>query len=311
VEKGLIFDIQGYSVHDGPGCRTLVFLSGCPLRCAWCSNPEGFASRPKVMFRESKCVPHKYSCAAACPHGAVRVDPGKLKLPEFDRSVCALCESLDCVRACLKEALKVAGRPFTVESLMKILLRDQGYWGEGGGVTFTGGEPLAQPEFLLAVLKKCRSHYMHTALETSAQARTDLLLAVQKLVDWIFIDLKHMDAAAHEKGTGVTNELILRNIEAAAAAAWTGRLIIRMPVVPGFNDGRENLVATAAFMKKNGLPEVNLLPFHRLGSSKYAQLGMEYAYAGKEVSSGAAMAEAAGIFKAAGLRCSLGSKTPF
>lgn len=311
MEKGLIFDIQGYSVHDGPGCRTLVFLSGCPLRCSWCSNPEGYSSRPRMMFRETKCVPNNYRCAAACPNAAVKVDPGKKLPPEFDRTVCARCETLDCVRACLKEALKIAGRTFTVEALMKILQRDQGYWGEGGGVTFTGGEPLQQPEFLLAVLKACRSHYIHTAVETSAYAKTETLLEVQKLIDWMFIDIKHMDAAAHERETGVSNELILKNIEAAAAALWNGRLVIRVPVIPGFNDGEENLAATVGFMKKNRLEEVNLLPFHRLGSSKYGQLGLEYAYAGREAPSGEAMAKAAGFFEAAGLRCSFGSQTPF
>ncbi len=264
-----------------------------------------------MMFRRTKCVPGHYRCAAACPQSAVSVDADSGRYPVFDRSVCARCETMDCVRACLKEALKIVGRTFSVDDLMKILLRDQGYWGKDGGATFTGGEPLQQKEFLLAVLEKCRSKYIHTAVETSAYAETETFLAVQKLTDWMFIDLKHMDGAAHERETGVSNEMILKNITAAASAAWDGRLVIRVPVIPGFNDDRENLAATAAFMKRNGLDEVNLLPFHRLGSSKYTQLGLKYKYAGTDAPSAERMARAAAIFEAAGLRCSLGSQTPF
>ena len=262
-----------------------------------------------MMFRRTKCVPKSYRCAAVCPHAAVAFEAGSGRTPVFDQAVCARCETRECVGACLKEALKIAGRTVTVDGLLKILHRDQGYWGKDGGVTFTGGEPLQQKEFLLEVLKRCREDYIHTAVETSACADTETLLAVQKLTDWMFIDLKHMDPDVHARETGASNDVILKNI--AAAASWAGRLIIRVPVVPGFNDGRENLEATAAFMKDNGLDEINILPFHRLGASKYAQLGLKDKHAGTEAPSAEAMARAAAVFTSAGLRCSVGAQTPF
>ena len=305
---GLIFDIQGHSVHDGPGCRTLVFLSGCPLRCAWCANPEGQLLRPRVMFRERQCVPTCQRCVSACPHGAIQRDPPGLR---FDRSRCDRCDTLDCAAACRHEALKVAGRAYTVDQLMRVLCRDQGFWGSEGGVTFSGGEPLAQPEFLLAALQGCRTSYMHTAVETCAHVAPDLLREVLRWTDWLFVDLKHMDSAAHLAGTGVSNELILRNIALVAAAGWPGRLIVRVPVVPGYNDTAVNLQATAAFVAQLGLGEVNLLPFHRLGAAKYEQLGLAYPYAYVAAFPRETLQAQQRIFAAAGLRCYVGAETPF
>jgi pyruvate formate lyase activating enzyme len=198
-----------------------------------------------------------------------------------------------------------------VDELLRILVRDQGYWGSRGGVTFSGGEPLFQAEFLLAVLATCRSNYMHTTVETCAHTNTDVLMEVLKLTDAMFIDVKHMDAAAHHSGTGMGNELILKNIEAAAATAWEGRLIIRVPIVPGYNDTVENLRATAAFVARLKLTEVNLLPFHRLGHSKYKQLGLDYEYAQVPTPSREALGSYQRIFETAGLQCYVGSETPF
>jgi pyruvate formate lyase activating enzyme len=198
-----------------------------------------------------------------------------------------------------------------VDELLRILVRDQGYWGSRGGVTFSGGEPLFQTEFLLAVLAMCRSNYMHTTVETCAHTNTDVLMEVLKLTDAMFIDVKHMDSDAHHSGTGVDNELILQNIEVAAATAWEGRLIIRVPIVPEYNDTVENLRATAAFVARLKLTEVNLLPFHRLGHSKYEQLGLDYEYAQVPTPSREALGLYQRIFETAGLRCYVGSETPF
>src|SRR5512136_2178081 len=136
AKQGLIFDIQGYSVHDGPGCRTLVFLSGCPLRCSWCSNPEGQLLRPRLMYRDRKCTHLHHRCIEVCPKDAISINTGGSSHLRFDRTVCDQCAEMRCVNACMKEALKVAGQIYTVEELMRILLRDQNYWGERGGVTF-------------------------------------------------------------------------------------------------------------------------------------------------------------------------------
>jgi len=218
---------------------------------------------------------------------------------------------MDCVEACLSEALQVAGRPYTVDELMQILSRDQGFWGSQGGVTFGGGEPLFQAAFLLAVLEKCRSSYMHSTVETSAYANTNTLMQVLKWTDAMFVDIKHMDPAAHRSGTGAGNEPILQNIEAVASCGWDGRLIIRVPIVPGYNDTVENLQATAAFVARLRLEEVHLLPLHRLGHSKYEQLSLNYAYAEVPTPSKEAMRSHQRIFEAAGLRCYVGSEIPF
>jgi len=305
LTKGLIFDIQGYSVHDGSGCRTLVFLSGCPLRCAWCSNPEGQLLRPRLMYRERKCTHTHYRCLAACPHNAIRLTDTNPPL-QFDRSTCDRCDHMECVSACLSEALRIASRTYTVDELMRILVRDQGFWGSQGGVTFAGGEPLFQAEFLLALLAKCRSNYMHTTVETCAHASTSVFREVLNWTDALFIDIKHMDSSAHRAGTGAGNELILQNIEEVASTGWDGRLIIRVPIVPGFNDTVENLQATAAFMAGLELKEVNLLPFHRLGHSKYEQLGLDYEYAQVPTPSAEALKSYQRIFEAAGLQCYVG-----
>ena len=309
---GLIFDIQGYSVHDGPGCRTLVFLSGCPLRCSWCANPEGQQPRPRLMFREKRCVHRHYRCARACTQGAVQIGDGGSPYPQFERSICRQCETRECVAACLHEALTISGHHYTVAELMAILTRDQGFWGAGGGVTFSGGEPLSQPEFLQAVLKQCQASYIHTAVETSAHADTDLLLAILPWTDWLLVDIKHMNPAAHRAETGVGNERILKNIEALASAGWGGRLIVRVPIIPDYNDAAENLRATAGFVRELSLKEVNLLPFHRLGTGKYEQLGLDYGrYAHLAPPSRGTLRSHQQIFLAAGLACYVGSETPF
>jgi len=309
VEKGLIFDIQGYSVHDGPGCRTLVFLSGCPLECSWCSNPEGKQLKRQMMFRRTKCLPKNYHCRKACPHSAIQA--GDNGTPVFDRAICDKCETFECADACMKEAVKIAGREISVDDLMRVLKRDQSYWGEDGGVTFTGGEPLLQKEFLISALKKCRDNYMHTAIETCACVHPETLLEIQKLTDFMFIDIKHMDPSKHKEGTGAGNELILKNITAAASAKREGRLVIRVPVIPGFNDSEENLEATAGFMKKNGLDEINILSFHRMGASKYEQMGKAYKCAALQPPSAEAMAGLARIFEPFGIKCHIDSQTPF
>lgn len=312
---GLVFDIQGFSVHDGPGCRTLVFLSGCPLRCTWCSNPEGQLLRPRLMYRAPKCVLTCERCVGACSRKAIhRQAANGAEQPSnlaFERGFCDQCASFECVHACLHEALTIAGRDYTVDQLMAILQRDQDFWGARGGVTFSGGEPLVQAKFLLAVLQRCRATRMHTAVETCAHVDTDILLEVVQWTDWLFIDIKHMDSATHQAGTGVGNELILRNIEAVVAAKWGGRLVIRIPIVPGYNDTAENLGATAAFVRRLHRPEVNLLPFHRLGSSKYEQLGLAYEYASVEPPSPETMRAAQRIFADAGMSCYVGFATPF
>ena len=309
--EGLIFDIQAHSVHDGPGCRTTVFLSGCPLRCSWCANPEGLLPRPRLMVRASRCRPDGQPCADACPHDAVRIDPADPIPPRFDRTVCLSCEGHECVSACLNGALELSGKWTSVDELMRVLERDRDYWGAEGGVSFAGGEPLGQPEFLLAALDACRERYVHTVIETSAHADPQLFSDVSNRVDWLFVDLKHMDTSAHRAGTGVGNERIHANLEALARSPRDARVVVRIPIVPGFNDSPENLRSTARFLVELGLSEVNLLPFHRLAESKYDQLGLTYAHAATEPPTAAEMDRHRRVFADAGLDCHIGAETPY
>lgn len=279
--QGLIFDIQGFSVHDGPGCRTQVFLSGCPLRCPWCANPEGREPRRRLLVSRQKC---RYGrdrcrlCLTACPHGAVS-ETGDPDAPlAFDRAVCRHCDSFACAAACPHEGVRVSGAYRSVSEVMDLLRRDRQYWGEQGGASFSGGEPLRQHAFMSALLEACKAEGMHTAVETTAHIQPDAFLALMRHVDFAFIDVKHMDPQAHRELTGVDNTLILNNIRALTQSGWPGRLILRMPVVAGFNDGPANARATAHFMESLGLWEINLLPFHRLAASKWEQLGLRYAY---------------------------------
>ncbi|SDF27958.1 4-hydroxyphenylacetate decarboxylase activase [Sporolituus thermophilus] len=311
--KGLIFDIQSYSVHDGPGCRTLVFMMGCPLRCGWCANPEGWEARRRLMFRATKCVRPQRKCrrcAPVCPEQAV--DGGeKHERIKINWDKCRHCASFACAAACLNEALTVCGREITVEELTRILNRDRHYWGSDGGVTFSGGEPLVQQDFLLAALKRCRESYIHTAIETSAYAPWPVFSDVMANIDFAFIDIKHMDPDQHKNKTGVSNELILNNIRALKANGWPGRLIIRMPVIADFNDSEDNINAMIAFFREIGQNEINILPFHRLGDSKWTQCGMVYPYRDYEATPEHVLDHIQELFLANDILCYVGHETPF
>jgi len=263
------------------------------------------------MYREMKCIHTRYYCIQACSKNAISIyDQGSPHL-EFDRSLCDRCTNLECASSCLNEALKVAGRYYEVNDLMQILVRDQDFWGSQGGITFSGGEPLQQSGFLLEVLRQCRSNYMHTAVETSAYVNTDQLREVLQWTDWLFIDIKHMNPQAHRDKTGVDNGLILKNIQMVASSGWNGRCVIRETIIPGYNDTEDNQRKMAEFMKHLGLMELNLLPFHRLGISKYEQLGMVYEYSQVESLSKESLLKYQSFFNKTGLHCYVDFETPF
>lgn len=308
--QALIFDIQGFSVHDGPGCRTTVFLSGCPLRCRWCANPENYTLHPHLMFagRVCKWPSGCRSCADRCPRsGLAFSDRG----PEVRWDICRQCTTHECTEACASQALRVCGRYYTVSSLMDILKRDFNHWGSEGGVTFSGGEPLGQPEFMDAVLQRCHRARIHTAVETSACVPQKSFLQLMQQVDFAFIDIKHMDDSRHREGTGVSNRLILSNIEALGRSSWQGRPVLRTPIVGGFNDTDENACQTIDFMQKNGLYEINLLRFHRLGLTKWEQMGEVYPYATGGDVTDATMSRLQRLYLDRGILCYQGDATPF
>jgi glycyl-radical enzyme activating protein len=307
-KKGIIFDIQGFSVHDGPGCRTVIFLKGCPLRCGWCANPEGLISLPEIMYYKSECVKDHF-CIDSCPHHAISFK-NKDHFITINSTICKDCTDAKCIRACHQNALRIAGYYITVEELMKKIQRDRQYWGIRGGITLSGGEPLFQPEFATDILKQCHDSYIHTALETCGYVSYKIYEYALNYVDWIFFDVKHLNSEIHQQGTGVPNELILKNATRIAAQG-NYRMIIRMTIIPGYNDSAKNVASTAKFIKKIGLQEVNILPLHHLGTSKYELLGKEYTYHGIKSPRLEKMEEIKRIFERYSIKCYIDSFTPF
>ncbi len=309
---GLVFDIQGHSVHDGPGSRTLVFLSGCPLRCKWCCNPEGLQLRPQLMYKVQKCAHCPKRCVEACPRQAISSnDNGGGALLSINRAKCQSCTSFACVANCYPQALQISGKWMSEDELMRVLDRDRAYWSADGGVTFGGGEPLIQKDFLLAMLRRCHESCVSTALETSAYVPTEHLLEVLQYTNFVFVDVKHMNDARHREGTGAPNLPILRNLRFISDSKWDGRIVLRCPIVPRFNDTIENAEATATFMREAGFGEINLLPFHRLGTSKYEQLGMTYDFADEPAGRSESVHDLKAVYEAKNITCYIGYETPF
>jgi len=267
--KGIVFDIQKFSVHDGPGVRTIVFLKGCPLSCRWCCNPESQSDVPQVMFIAQNCIGCK-RCTEVCENFAI-----DFNLPNrVNQNKCVHCGK--CVEVCFSEALNMAGTIKSVEEILTELSKDNiMYRRSGGGITLSGGEALAQPGFAEELLKGCKSKGWHTAIETSAFTSASVLERVLPWLDLIMLDIKHMDSDKHKEYVGQNNEIILEN---AKIIAQSGKpLIIRIPIITGFNDVEKNIRATAKFavsLKK--VHEVHLLPYHRLGKNKYDYLGCIY-----------------------------------
>lgn len=250
---GIVFDVKEFSVFDGPGIRQTVFFKGCPLRCSWCHNPEGLSAAPQVMTSQGACTSCG-KCAQICPGGT-----------------CTACGR--CVVACPSNARRIAGERMSVEELAALLLRDADYYRQyGGGVTFSGGEPLMQGDFLLEVIS--RLPQVHCAVETSGYADEALFARVLEQVHYVMMDLKLMDEALHKTYTGVSNQRILRNARILIASGKPCR--IRIPLIPGVNDGEDNLRATAAFIAGCGKAPVELLPYHKTAGAKYEMVGREY-----------------------------------
>lgn len=310
-EKGLIFDIQSFSVHDGPGCRTNIFFTGCPLKCKWCANPESWVKKKHLMFAEKLCKRDKGcgACRDVCPHGSIKFrDDANISVTW---EMCHKCENFDCVNICPNNVFKQCVKEYTVDDIIKILRRDYNNWGYDGGVTFSGGEPLMHHEFLLEVLKKCQEWQIHTAIETSAFAKQETFLDVFQYIEFAFIDVKNMDREKHKEGTGVYNDLILSNIETLKKSNWHGRLVLRQPTITGYNDSDENAYKLIEFMNKNSLFEINLLKFHRLGETKWNQLGNMYEYHDHGDIMQEKMEHLQRLYLSNNIACYIGDNTPF
>lgn len=270
MSKGTVFNIQKMSIHDGPGIRTTVFFKGCPLACLWCSNPESQRRELEIACFENRCVKCGY-CAEVCPKQIVEKG-GAFDI--LDRAQCDLC--MKCVDECCTNAKKLIGEEYEEEALYEEILKDKPFYdSSGGGVTFSGGEPFMQGEFLIRLLKRCKEGGIHTAIETTGFTGTELFREALPYLDLIHFDVKLMDDEAHRRFTGVSNEKILENL--AVIGEKHPNIVIRIPVIPGINDSEENIRATAACAAEHGAASIELLPYHNLGEVKYGQLGREYA----------------------------------
>lgn len=299
MSSGLVFDIRKFSIHDGPGIRTAVFLKGCPLRCLWCHNPEGLSPEPEILRRRDRCVDCG-SCAKACPLG---LDPRR----DAGSARCRSCRAYGaCVEACPAEALQLVGRRMSVEEVMAAVREDLPFYEDsGGGATFTGGEPLAQPEFLIGLLRACKAEGIPSALDTSGWAGRELLLEAGSLADLVLFDLKSTDDARHLAATGVPRGPIADNLRALAASG--ARIALRVPLIPGINDSPADLEGLARFGASLGMkPKVHLLPYHDSAKGKYALRGAAYPMAEAQAPTPEAAREAALVFEKAGLAATIG-----
>ena len=265
---GIVFDIKKFSIHDGPGIRTTVFLKGCPLSCQWCHNPESQEMEPEIMLRPNRCIGCRV-CINACPQGAISERDGRT-ITDVDR--CIRCGA--CAEACYAEARELVGREMTVGEVMVEIEGDIAFYDEsGGGVTFSGGEPLVQPDFLRDLLQACQEQEIHTTVDTCGFAPWEVLDSIRHHVDLFLYDLKLMDDARHQKYTGASNAIILANLRALVQRGHT--TVLRVPIIPGINDDEANIAAIGALATELGL-DADLLPYHATAIDKYRRMGRRY-----------------------------------
>ena len=266
--KGVVFNIQHYSIHDGPGIRTTVFLKGCPLKCLWCQNPESQDLKPVIFFNAEKCTGCGM-CMEGCPEAAIRIIEGK---SATDRRLCKGVGK--CAEICPNEARSLMGRYMSGAEVFEDVNADFIFYQDsGGGVTLSGGDPVGQPDFSIAILKRCRNAGIHTAIETCGCAKWDILKTILEYTDLVLYDIKHMDPARHKQYTAVSNKLILDNAK-KIRLELNLPMLARLPVIPGYNDSLDNLNAAARFIANELGREVkvHLLPYHRLGETKYERM---------------------------------------
>ncbi len=300
--SGSVFNVQGYSIHDGPGIRTTVFLKGCPLTCLWCQNPEAMAKQPQVFFDSDKCRGCG-QCVAACPERAIEIVAGKART---DRQLCV--DHGLCAAVCPSGARSVMGREATADDIFEEIEADAIFYKHsGGGVTISGGEPLAQPKFTEYLLKRCKEAGFHTAIDTSGFAKWSVVEPVMKYVDLVLYDFKHMNPLEHARLTGVSNELILDNAKKIHHQLAIP-MLARVPLIPGYNDTPENIADTAKFIagELSTSIRVHLIPYHPFGEAKYERLEVRGRFFSSHTPSGARVAEISDIFRGYGLAVTIG-----
>ncbi|HBB92672.1 MAG: hypothetical protein A2X22_12160 [Bacteroidetes bacterium GWF2_49_14] len=269
MSQGTLFDIQHFGVHDGPGIRTLVFMKGCPLRCSWCCNPESHSAMPQVRYIRFRCKAC-HRCTEACTRGAITPINGSV-LINYDK--CRACTSRTCLDVCYHEALNLTGYSLDAKELLTIVSKDLVFYrNSGGGVTFTGGEPLSQPDFLLESLRLCQDAGIHTAIETCGYGNPDSVKAISPHTDLFLFDIKIINPDIHLRHTGQSNDVIIRNLDYLAKEHK--HIILRFPLISGITDTEENIGEIIGLMKKLNLQEIQLEPYHTLGESKYEEFGV-------------------------------------
>ena len=265
----MVFNVQKYSVHDGPGIRTIVFLKGCSLSCRWCSNPESQQREPELAFNAGRClgVSKCGHCIVACPYGSITL--GEDDRLRIDRSHCTACH-MPCADACPAQGLLVYGKQRTVDDVLNVVEQDMAFYARsGGGLTLSGGEPLLQGEFAVALLREARARRIKTAVETCGMVSAETVRAAAEYLNYVLFDIKHMDSAEHEAQTGLSNRHILENFRILAEEFPDLPILARTPIIPGFNDSEQAVTAIAQFLKPYDRVEYEMLPYHRLGTQKY------------------------------------------
>ena len=298
--SGTIFDIKRYAIHDGPGIRTTVFFKGCPLRCRWCHNPESWKAEAEIAFRSNRCTGCR-RCLGVCETEAITFEQG---MPVMDAGKCTVCGR--CVEACPGGAREMIGRDVTVEEVVREIEKDVIFYDQsGGGVTFSGGEPLMQPQFLLALLEKCRQLAIHTAVDTSCCGEPATVEQVAELADLFLLDVKLMDEARHEQLTGVGSAAVLDNV--GLLARLGKEIIIRVPLVPGLNDDPENIRMTCEFVASlPNVRRVDVLPYNAGGLEKARRLAWDCGLIEAKSSDGRSVAVVAAAFGERGFEVSIG-----
>ena len=298
--KGTIFNIQRFSIHDGPGVRTTVFLKGCPLTCPWCHNPEGQSYAPELVYRENRCR-HCGDCLRACALKALSSVEGSIVV---DPEACNGCGA--CVEVCATGALEIAGQVLTSAEVMAEIERDRVFYDQsGGGVTFSGGEPLSQPDFLCDLLGACREREIHTALDTTGYAAPEVVRCVSDLADLFLFDVKVVDDERHRRLMGVPCRPILQNLEYLAGKGCN--IILRVPIIPGFTDDEENICEIARLARSLGDGQrVSILPYHDTAIAKYHRLRRLYELSSISPPSRERLTELAALLEGFGLSVQIG-----
>ena len=298
TNEALITNIQGYSIHDGPGIRTVVFLKGCGLSCKWCANPECIPHEAQTGFIENLCV-HCGKCAAVCPRGAINMDGQGHRI---DYSLCDGCGL--CADACYYSALVRYGKIMSAAETFEDVRRDKLFYGDDGGVTASGGEPLLHAAFVAELFTLCKNDGISTCIETSGFVKPDNMHMILPLIDHMLFDIKHMQNDAHIEYTAQSNEIILAN--ARMAARHGVDILFRMPLIPGVNDGAGNIRDTAEFVKEiTSDPKVQLMPYHRLGAGKYKALNIRNAFSDVETMPRDRIDGVKDMFSELGVECSI------